>query len=159
MEPFAASVREALKWWRFVPAVDRSRCEPNRSTAAFAVWFEGTSDSPKVYFSFPKSADSVFRPSVLSIDAPTVRYPQKLIGIEGQVRVLRLIDPSGNVKSAAVRSSTPYGAFDSAVLKAARNTKVRWGDPAPSQDLCVEQTYQFCMSRRIDATAEFEACK
>ena len=160
MEPFAASVRDVLTWWRFVPAVDHVACVPKRSEAAFAVWFEGSEASPRVFFSFPQVTNrSSQPPKVESFDAPTVRFPKKLLTIEGQVRVLRLVDPAGEVISAAIRSSTPAGAFDEIVLAAARKTKVTWSEPRPTERMCVEQAYQFCMSREADARISFDRCR
>lgn len=159
MERFAAAVQDVLKWWRFVPAIDGDACAPMTSHSRFAVWFEGSSAAPKVFVSLPKPAESVLRQTfVASFDAPSAKYPEKFFGVEGEVRVLRKVDPAGRVKAVAVRSSTPYGAFDGVVVAAAKRTRVTWNDPKPERDVCVEQVYRFCMQWKGDVRVGFNEC-
>ncbi len=159
-EQFAEAVRNVLRWWKFVPAIDLKRCAPTAAPSRFEVWFEGSDSSSHGFFlSFPKVAATMQAIQYTSIDAPGITYPRKFIGIEGEVRVLYLVDPEGRVKSAIVRSSTPYGAFDEVVLAAARETTVTWKDPKPASDLCLERTHQFCMQWRRETKVEFDRCR
>src|SRR5882672_7043392 len=100
--PFVDAVIDVLRWWRFVPAIDKQRCAPKDSESRFSIWFEGSAATPKIYFSFPKRETASDGGSnwVESIRAPKVEYPIDLLGVEGQVQVLYLVSPDGKVKSA-----------------------------------------------------------
>lgn len=80
-----------------------------------------------------------------SVEGPEPWYPNELQReVEGEVTAIMRVAPSGEVLSAAVRSSRPYGAFDESVLAAAKRTRVIWKTPGPSAPVCTERTYQFC---------------
>jgi TonB family protein len=158
-EQFASAVADVLKWWRFVPAIDPQLCAPKQTPSEFAVWFEGSAASPKVFFSFPKSGKVDERPTGGSLKGPEVEYPRQLLGVEGQVRVLYLATAEGKVLSAVARSSTPYGMFDDVVLAAARQSTIVWKEPKRVENGCAEAVFQFCMAERKHAKVKFGECR
>lgn len=158
-EAYVAAVTEVLKWWRFVPAADFDTCAAKAQAYSMAVWFEGSTASPKIDVAYPKAAtktDSI--PSYESLSDVRINYPSRLLGTEGQVNVLMMIAISGEVTSVNVLSSTPYGVFDSAVLAGARRTTVRWKPPGPGKPACVRREYKFCLYDRHDGL-RFPGCK
>jgi len=159
-ERFVNAVSEVLRWWRFVPAVDMTLCVPKEEQSKFSIWFEGSDAAPRVFVSYPTRSAAPVQPPVAaeSIYLPEITYPRNLLGVEGQVQVLHLISPEGKVKSATVRSSTPYGAFDSVVLNAARRIRVTWKEPRPTTDVCAERAYVFC-TRDAVVSMPFSDCE
>jgi TonB family protein len=156
---FADAVADVLRWWRFVPAADKLKCAPMEVRSNFSIWFEGSDKAPKVFVSFPPvpAASKQKSPMRASIQAGKVPFvPKKLLNMEGQVEVLYLIAPNGDIKSIKVLSSTPSGAFDSLALEAASKTRLVWSAPGPTEDVCAGQTYTFCVDR--DVALPFSGC-
>jgi TonB family protein len=152
LERFAEAVQLVLKWWRFVPALDADACLPRIAEVAFAVWFEGSHQQPRVSLSYPSGGEDQPTPPELmpleSLEAPSIAYPRRLMEVEGKVRALLRIDASGQVASASILSSTPYGVFDELVLRNARQTSAKWKSSAVPQPICVLRPYMFCMGGR-----------
>ena len=149
-QAFVVAVTERLRWWRFQPATDETTCTAAARPFAFSVWFEGTRADPHVYLSVPKAeSPSTKKRSFASITVPPVRFPRDLLEFEGRVDALMAVDAAGNVVSSHVLSSTPFGVFDTVVLKAAAQAHVVWNDgegPAPGATRCLVQAYTFCVS-------------
>ena len=147
-EKYADAVAEVLKWWQCVPAVDTGTCAPKPQDYSMAVWFEGSTESPKIDIAYPKDnaakAEQTVIPPYDSISSPYVDFPDHLWRIEGYVKVLMLVATSGDVSEVNVLSSTPYGVFNSAVLTAAKEAKVKWKSPGPDKSVCTQREYVFC---------------
>jgi TonB family protein len=156
------AVTEALAWWRFTPAVDTAQCAPRDSQTKFSIQFEGSHAEPRVYVSFLHKPE-VYQPAektalkVESLFTRKINFPERLMDMEGEVNVLFLISPDGELKSAKVRSSTPYGAFDALVLESARRARVTWRSPKPDKDVCMSRSYLFCVSGHV--SLPFAGCK
>jgi TonB family protein len=163
LQPFADAVVDVLPWWRFVPAVDNKACSAIAQEFAFAVWFEGTANKPRVFVSMPSRRESepspLYADLVESISSPEMTYPRRLRRLEGQVRVLMLFGASGNVEVVNVLSSTPYGAFDADVLDHARETTIKWKEPVPASGTCFGRTYNFCHEDGAKSGASLSSCR
>jgi TonB family protein len=146
---FAAAVREVIPWWRFVAGVDAQTCSVEAKPVELTLSFEGSSQAPRVFVSYPRDrledAMAPIGTLVETVDAPTVKYPPKLIGVEGRVQVLYRIDANGQLAAVSVLSSTPYGAFDDVVLASARRTRFKWRADSPPRPVCGLRTFMFCM--------------
>lgn len=146
---FAVAVREVIPWWRFVAGVDAHTCSVQAKPVELAISFEGSSQAPRVFFSYPRErledAMDPIGSLVETVDAPTIKYPPNLIGVEGRVQVLYRIEANGQVAAVSVLSSTPYRAFDDVVLASARRTRFEWRADAPPRPVCGLRTFMFCM--------------
>ena len=140
--PFIAAVEAVVKWWRFLPAVDMERCAPIDAPSRLSIWFEGTAAEPRIFVSQPPPKPKVDTPPFESVSSPKWSFSGT---VEGQVRLLMLVSPEGRVKSMQVRSSSPPGYFDAAVLRAARRTIVTWTAPGPARDTCTQREYRMCL--------------
>lgn len=162
---FAEAVSEVLKWWRFVPALDSRECRARSEQFSMAIWFEGSTKDPHVLVALPKRENDApktgFAPRVESFSSPELAYPNEVGRLEGEVRVLLLFTESGQPTSVSILSSTPYGAFDSAVLSNARQTTVKWRDPQPITPICASRTYTFCIDgvSRHRQRAPYNGCE
>jgi TonB family protein len=153
--PFIGAVADVVGWWRFLPAVDIDRCAPKDAPSQLSIWFEGSAAEPRIFVSQPPAQPKVEPPPFESIWGPKLSYTGT---VEGQVRVLLLLSTDGRVKSAQVRSSSPPGYFDAAVLRAARRTIVTWRAPGPTRDVCAVREYVMCLGPGPDVTARHPAC-
>lgn len=156
---FGEAVAQVLRWWRFVPAIDRAQCAPVDTPTTMSVWFQGTSEAPRVFVSYPTSEQPRPRPLDVDITGPAVRADGWDGRVEGMVRVLLWTTPEGRIVTAAVRASTPYGHFDAPVLESARQMRVAWRGPAPIAEICAEREYLFCARRAGDARIRFDGCR
>jgi TonB family protein len=160
---FAQAVSDVLQWWRFVPAIDSRECRARSEQFSMAIWFEGSTKDPHIFLALPKRENGTpktgFEPLVESFFSPEMDYPHEVGRLEGEVQVLLLFTGSGQVTSVSVLSSTPYGAFDSAVLSNARQTTVRWKEPQPIAPICASRTYRFCSEGAGRQRAPFTGCK
>jgi TonB family protein len=153
--PFIAAVAEVVKWWRFLPAVDPEPCVAVDGAAKLSVWFEGSAAEPRIFVSQPSEEPKVQAPAFESILDRRLTYSGE---VEGQVRVLLLVSPEGRVKSAQIRSSSPPGYFDRAVLQAARRTIVNWKAPGPERDTCAQREYLMCLGTTTEPVTRHPAC-
>lgn len=159
-QKYVDAVAYALRWWRFVPAVDHDQCIPKDEPARLSIWFEGSDKEPRIFFSFPSRADDPAQETLAleSIHSPQIDYPDRLGAVEGEVQVLHRVSPDGEVKSVKLLSSTPPGAFDAVVLQSASRTYVTWKEPKPTKDVCANRSFRFCM-RGGPASLPFEGCR
>jgi TonB family protein len=158
---FAAAVREVIPWWRFIAGVDVNTCSVQAKPVELAISFEGSSQAPRVFVSYPRErledAMAPIGSLVETVDAPTIKYPRKLMGVEGRVQVLYRIEANGQVAAASVLSSTPYGAFDEVVLASARRTRFTWRAQTPPSPVCGLRTFTFCMDGPVELA--FAECR
>lgn len=153
--PFTAAVAGVVKLWRFLPAVDEGRCAPMDAPSRLAIWFEGSAAEPRIFVSQPRAGPKVEPPRFDSIWDPKSSYTGS---VEGQVRVLMLLSPEGRVKAAHVRTSSPPGYFDTAVLQVARRMLVTWTAPGPARDLCAQREYVVCLGSDAPPGARHPSC-
>lgn len=124
-----------------------------------SVWFQGTSEAPRVFVSYPTSEQPRPRPLGVDITGPAVRVDGWDGRVEGMVRVLLRTAPEGRIVTAAVRANTPYGHFDAPVLESAQQMRGTWRGPAPSAEMCAEREYLSCARRVRDARIRFDECR
>jgi len=149
LQPFSDAVSDALKWWRFAPAIDDTKCAVKEEVFSLSVSFEGTANQPHIYMTMPKPKPEVEHPSRIfeSSWSPKVDYPSKMLAndIEGHVETITRFGVDGVAESVSILSSTPPGAFDAVVLRAARRTTVKYKSPPPTEPTCGLRTYTFCI--------------
>ena len=124
------------------------------------VWFEGSADDPQIAVALPTIAKSdQSDPRIAAVRTPRVQYPPRMLGVEGKVRVLTLVSPSGDVISANVLSGTALGAFDSVAQRSAGGISIKWTEPAPDKPICMLKTYLFCMESAARTRLPFAECR
>lgn len=161
-QSFSDAVRSVVNWWRFVPDVDWTKCEPRTGRARVVVWFEGTEDDPQISISYPETSKQISRPRPprYRFVGEKLRYPKRLLGIEGLVQMLLQLEPDGRINSAKVLASTGYGVFDKAVLSWMQLARVEWLDEGITDSQCVRLDLQFCTEGTHENNGlPFEPCR
>jgi TonB family protein len=151
---FEQSVREVLKFWRFIPAMDAGTCGFREHEAAYRVWFEIDAGKPKVSVSMvPRSADApawfLAPPQLPRADARrSPEYPRSMIRQNVAYAILVAYVPvrrDGSTGEVTTLPGTHHPDFEAATIAALREWRFDppAGWPAERQVVCAEIPVEF----------------